>query len=134
MKEVALVTGAAGFIGSHLAERLLNLGYGVIGLDNFDDYYSPSIKWDNVRNLETAEGFQLEQGDIRDASLLTRVFSDNGVSVVAHLAARAGVRPSVEQPLLYQDVNIGGTINLLEASRTFGIKQFIFASSSFNHL
>lgn len=130
MKEVALVTGAAGFIGSHLAERLLGRGYRVIGLDNFDDYYPAKIKWDNVRSLETAEDFQLEQGDIRDASLLARILSENSVSVVAHLAARAGVRPSLEQPLLYQDVNIGGTINLLEASRTFGVKQFIFASSS----
>jgi UDP-glucuronate 4-epimerase len=130
MKDVALVTGAAGFIGSHLAKRLLGLGYRVIGLDSFDDYYPAEIKWDNVRNLETAADFQLQQGDIRDVSLLARIFSENSVSVVAHLAARAGVRPSLEQPLLYEDINVGGTVNLLEASRNHGIRQFIFASSS----
>jgi UDP-glucuronate 4-epimerase len=130
MKEVALVTGAAGFIGSHLAERLAQSGYRVIGLDNFDDCYSRDIKWDNVRALQATEDFQLEQGDIRDATSLARIFSENSISVVAHLAARAGVRPSLEQPLLYQDVNIGGTVNLLETSRAYGVRQFIFTSSS----
>ena len=130
MKEVALITGAAGFIGSHLAERLAQSGYRVIGLDNFDDYYSRKIKWGNVRTLQAMEDFQLEQGDIRDTNLLTRIFSENSISVIAHLAARAGVRPSLEQPLLYQDVNIGGTVNLLETSRAYGTRQFIFASSS----
>ena len=130
MKEVALITGAAGFIGSHLAERMLHLGYQVIGLDNFDDFYPASIKWDNISSLETEEDFQLVQGDIRDAKLLNRIFSESNISLVMHLAARAGVRPSLEQPNFYADVNIGGTINLLEASRTFGVKQFIFASSS----
>jgi UDP-glucuronate 4-epimerase len=130
MKEVALVTGVAGFIGSHLAERMLGLGYPVIGLDNFDDCYNPSIKWDNIRALESENDFRLEQGDIRDASLLARILSKNSVNVVVHLAAQAGVRHSLEQPLLYEDVNIGGTINLLEASRSHGIKQFVFASSS----
>jgi UDP-glucuronate 4-epimerase len=130
MKEVALVTGAAGFIGSHLAEQLVHSGYRVIGLDSFDDYYDTSIKWDNIRALQSEEDFQLEQGDMRDTTLVARLFSEHNISVVAHLAARAGVRPSLEQPLLYQDVNIGGTINLLEASRTSGVKKFIFASSS----
>ncbi len=130
MSEVVLVTGAAGFIGSHLAERLLRLGYQVVGLDNFDDFYPPTIKWNNIRALEAEDGFRLEKGDIRDTSLLTRIFSENGINVVMHLAARAGVRPSLEYPLLYQDVNISGTIKLLEASRTFGVRQFVFASSS----
>jgi UDP-glucuronate 4-epimerase len=129
-EEVVLVTGAAGFIGSHLAGRLLSRGYRVVGLDNFDDYYPPAIKWQNIRALEPGDGFQLKEGDIRDAPLLARIFSVNNISVVVHLAARAGVRPSLEQPLLYQDVNIRGTINLLEASRTFGVKQFLFGSSS----
>ncbi len=130
MKEVALVTGAAGFIGSHLVEQLLSLGYRVVGLDNFDDFYPPAMKRDNIRALEAEEGFCMIAGDIRDTALLTRIFSEHSISLVAHLAARAGVRPSLEQPTLYQDVNIGGTINLLEASRIHRVKQFIFASSS----
>ena len=130
MNKKVLVTGAAGFIGSHLVERLLGLGYQVVGLDNFDDYYSPTIKWNNIQGLKIEDGFRLEQGDIRDDPLLARIFIENEIDAVVHLAARAGVRPSLEQPLLYQDVNIGGTINLLEASRAYGVKQFIFASSS----
>jgi len=130
MREVVLVTGAAGFIGSHLAERLLCLGYRVVGLDNFDDFYSPAIKWNNIRALNTKGNFRLEEGDIRDESILARIFEANDIDVVVHLAARAGVRPSIEQPLLYQDINIKGTINLLEASRIYGVRKFIFASSS----
>ena len=130
MKKVVLVTGAAGFIGSHLAERLLRMGYRVVGLDNFDDLYSPAVKRNNIDALEGEDGFLLIEGDIRDASLLSRVFSENDINVVVHLAARAGVRPSLRQPLLYEDVNVGGTINLLEFSRVFGVKQFLFASSS----
>lgn len=130
MSSKVLVTGAAGFIGSHLVELLLDLGYQIIGLDNFDDFYSPAIKRHNIRNLNGANDFLLEQGDIRDEPLLARIFKTNDIDTVVHLAARAGVRPSIKQPLLYQDINIGGTINLLEASRTCGVKQFIFASSS----
>lgn len=130
MGKTVLVTGAAGFIGSHLVERLLTQGYRVVGLDNFDDFYSPAIKCNNIRTLAQKDGFQLVEGDIRDAPFLDRVFSENDIGVVAHLAARAGVRPSLEAPLLYQDVNIRGTINLLEASRTFGVERFVFASSS----
>ncbi len=130
MKKAVLVTGAAGFIGSHLVERLLCLGYQVVGLDNFDDSYSPAIKWKNIHALREKDGFLLVEGDIRDALLLGHVFSENGIGAVVHLAARAGVRPSLEQPLLYQDVNIKGTINLLEACRASGVKQFLFASSS----
>lgn len=130
MKKVVLVTGAAGFIGSHLAERLLDLGNRVIGVDNFDDFYSPATKWHNIQTLRERDSFELQQGDIRDTALLVDIFSRNKVDVVVHLAARAGVRPSLEQPLLYQEINVGGTINLLEASRTYGVKQFLFASSS----
>jgi UDP-glucuronate 4-epimerase len=130
VSETVLVTGAAGFIGSHLTERLLNIGYQVIGLDNFDDYYSPVLKLDNIQSLQATDGFQMVQGDVRDTGLLARIFSENEIAVVAHLAARAGVRPSLEQPLLYQDINIGGTISILEASRASAVKQFIFASSS----
>jgi UDP-glucuronate 4-epimerase len=130
MKDTVLVTGAAGFIGSHLVERLLNLRYQVVGLDNFNEFYSPAVKRENIRALEAEEGFCMIEGDIRDTDLLARIFSEHNISLVAHLAAQAGVRPSLEQPVLYQDVNIRGTINLLEASRTYGVRQFVFASSS----
>jgi len=130
MSRKVLVTGAGGFIGSHLAERLVHSDYQVIGLDNFDDFYSPIVKWNNISALNKTDNFELEQGDIRDESLLTRIFKTNHIDAVIHLAARAGVRPSIKQPLLYQDINIRGTINLLEASRTFGIAKFIYASSS----
>jgi UDP-glucuronate 4-epimerase len=130
MKEAVLVTGAAGFIGSSLAGKLLDLGYPVIGLDNFDDYYSPAIKHENSRMLEARDGFIMVSGDIRDNAVLARLFSENDIRLVVHLAARAGVRPSLEKPLLYQDVNIGGTINLLEASRAHAVTRFVFASSS----
>jgi UDP-glucuronate 4-epimerase len=130
MGKTILVTGAAGFIGSHLAERLLAQGYRVVGLDNFDDFYSPDIKCNNIHTLMQQDGFQLVEGDIRDAPFLHRVFSENDIDMVAHLAARAGVRPSLEAPLLYEEVNIRGLINLLEASRTFGVERLVFASSS----
>ena len=130
MNASVLVTGAAGFIGSHLAEQLIRQGHRVIGLDNFDDFYPPSIKLENIRALESEEDFSMIEGDIRDADLLSRIFSEYDISLVAHLAARAGVRPSIQQPLLYDDMNIRGTINMLEASRTCGIQQFVFTSSS----
>jgi UDP-glucuronate 4-epimerase len=130
MKNAVLITGVAGFIGSHLAERLLEKGYQVVGLDNFDDYYPPALKQRNIRSIGAGDGFHLVEGDIRDTTLINRVFTDYDISLVAHLAARAGVRPSIQQPVLYQDVNVGGTINLLEASRVHGIEQFLFTSSS----
>jgi UDP-glucuronate 4-epimerase len=130
MKNTILVTGAAGFIGSHLVERLLAAGHQVVGLDNFDDYYSPAIKRHNVQSINATDGFTMIESDIRDAALINRVFSEYRIVLVAHLAARAGVRPSIQQPALYQDVNIGGTINLLEASRLNGVRQLMFTSSS----
>lgn len=130
MKESVLVTGAAGFIGSHLAGRLLRLGYQVVGLDNFDNYYDPAIKQENILLLVEDGGCRIIRGDIRDAGLLSHIFSEYDIKLVTHLAARAGVRPSLQQPILCQDVNIGGTINLLEVSRASGVRQFVFASSS----
>jgi UDP-glucuronate 4-epimerase len=130
MKSKVLITGAAGFIGSHLAEYLVHLGYQVIGLDNFDDFYSPAIKWNNIHALKEEKNFNLKQGDIRDESLLAHIFQMNDINVVIHMAARAGVRPSIQQPLLYQDINIGGTLKLLEVSRTHDVNKFIFMSSS----
>ena len=125
-----LVTGGAGFIGSHLCERLTAGGWEVICLDNFDDFYPPALKRKNLKPLLPLDGFRLIEGDIRDEALLERTFNEGGFDLVVHLAARAGVRPSIEQPLLYEEVNVRGTLNLLEACRRHGVKKFIFASSS----
>ena len=123
-----LVTGGAGFIGSHLAESLVRAGKEVVIIDNFDDFYDPAIKRKNISSLQNEPNFRLVEGDIRkDAE---SVIADNSVDRVVHLAARAGVRPSIEQPLLYEDVNIKGTLVLLEACRHNGVKNFIFGSSS----
>jgi UDP-glucuronate 4-epimerase len=127
-----LVTGGAGFIGSHLCERFLSDGIRVICLDNFDSFYDPNIKIKNVEGVKKKSPglFELVTGDIRNPEHLKGVFQENQIDFVVHLAARAGVRPSISDPLLYQDVNIRGTIVLLEACKTHGIKNFIFASSS----
>jgi len=127
-----LVTGGAGFIGSHLCERLLKEGHSVICLDNFDSYYDPSLK---IRNAEEISKkypgpFAMVTGDIRNRDHLTDLFKRNRIDAVFHLAARAGVRPSIVDPLLYEDVNLRGTITLLEVCKEFGMKNFIFASSS----
>ncbi len=127
-----LVTGGAGFIGSHLCERLLREGDHVICFDNFDNYYDPNIKIKNVEEIRKnfPDRFELFTGDIRNRDHLIEVFKENRMDLIVHLAARAGVRPSIEQPLLYQDVNIKGTIVLLEVCKEHGVKDFIFASSS----
>jgi UDP-glucuronate 4-epimerase len=132
MKRV-LVTGGAGFIGSHLCQRLLQEGYEVVCLDNFDAYYDPAIKRRNLEEIEASEGangFQLVEGNIRDKGLVDDLFRRSSFDLIIHLAARAGVRPSIEQPLLYEEVNVAGTLNLLEACREFGVRNFIFGSSS----
>jgi len=125
-----LVTGGAGFIGSHLVERLLGKDHEVLVLDDFDDYYDPALKRENVRAAAASPGWRLVEGDIRDASLVERAFGDFAPEMVVHLAARAGVRPSIELPVLYQEVNVGGTQILLEAARKAGVRKFVFASSS----
>jgi UDP-glucuronate 4-epimerase len=126
-----LVTGGAGFIGSHLCEALLRSGREVYALDNFDEFYSPAVKQQNLSVCRTAPRFQLVVGDIRDEQRVASLFATHpGIDTVVHLAARAGVRPSIEEPLLYTDVNIRGTAVLLEAARQHGVKRFIFASSS----
>lgn len=124
-----LVTGAAGFIGSHLTERLLNNGCEVIGVDNFDDFYDPNIKRRNLNIAQHNKQFKLIEADIRDSLSMEKALSEN-IDAVVHLAAKAGVRPSIENPLLYTDVNINGTMVLLEAARKNKINKFIFGSSS----
>jgi UDP-glucuronate 4-epimerase len=124
-----LVTGGAGFIGSHTVERLLNQeGAEVSVLDSFNDYYNPAIKRANVRGFQ--DRATIHEGDLTDAGFVNRVFDQGQFDAVIHLAARAGVRPSIEQPELYIDTNIKGTFNLLQAARRTGCKHFVFASSS----
>ena len=125
-----LVTGGAGFIGSHLVGALVKEGREVVALDSFDDFYLPEIKRRNLEPLAGRPGFTLIEGDIRDETLVERVFTTHPISVVVHLAARAGVRPSIRQPALYCDVNVRGTTTLLEACRSHGVAKLIFGSSS----
>ncbi|MHC4691713.1 MAG: GDP-mannose 4,6-dehydratase [Planctomycetota bacterium] len=124
-----LVTGAAGFIGSHLCERLLEDGCVVLGVDNFDDFYDPKIKRSNIAGCLENKNFQLVEADIRDRPAIDETVGKD-IDIIVHLAARAGVRPSIVQPLLYADVNINGTGILLEAAKKHKISKFIFASSS----
>jgi len=125
-----LITGAAGFIGSHLSEQLLKAGSRIICLDNLDSFYDPQIKRENLKPLLANNNFTLIEGDIRDLELLTDIFEGNRIDVIVHIAARAGVRPSIIEPLLYYDVNVRGTTNLLEMAKKYHVKKFIFASSS----
>lgn len=125
-----LVTGGAGFIGSHLCEHFLANNHRVICLDNFDDFYNPAIKEQNVAAALKNPNYTLVRGDIRDTTVLSDIFEKNAVDCVVHLAAKAGVRPSIEQPVNYVDVNVNGTITLLEAMRQNGVKRFVFGSSS----
>ncbi len=124
-----LVTGAAGFIGSHLSERLLRNGWKVVGVDNFDDFYDPKTKRQNIADCLKNKNFQLIEADIRDVHAMDKAVG-NGVEIIIHLAARAGVRPSIAQPMLYADVNINGTMVLLEAAKKHKVSKFIFGSSS----
>jgi len=125
-----LVTGGAGFIGSHLVERLLTEGHQVICLDNFDDFYDPGQKRRNLAKAMKEPNFRLFLGDLRHIDKLKEIFAAERIDQVVHLAARAGVRPSIKDPLLYTEVNIRGTLNLLETCRQFKVRKFIFASSS----
>lgn len=125
----ALVTGGAGFIGSHLVDLLLAEGWKVTVVDNFDPFYDPCIKRNNISFHLEFDNYSLVEVDIRDLALMRKMLSGE-YDVVVHLAAKAGVRPSIEDPFEYQAVNVGGTQNLLELSRDWGVKQFVFASSS----
>lgn len=123
-----LITGGAGFIGSHVTEYLLNEGHKVTILDDFNDYYNPSVKIQNISNFRN--DIHLIQGDIRDEDVIKKTFVGGKFDQVIHLAARAGVRPSITDPKLYYTTNIDGTYNLLEACRHHGVGKFTFASSS----
>lgn len=125
-----LITGGAGFIGSKLAKDLMDRGDKAVLIDNFNDYYDPKLKQDRIRKLLKGYDFKLYKGDIRDIKLLERIFKKEKIDKVMHLAAMAGVRNSLKDPLLYEDVNVKGTMNLLEMSAKYKIKNFVFASSS----
>ncbi len=127
---LVLVTGAAGFIGSNLTEELLRKGHQVVGFDNFHPFYEPAIKWHNLEQSSLMPGFRLIEGDIRDRSALRGIFESCEVDAVVHLAAMAGVRPSIHEPLLYADVNLTGTMVLLEEMRDAKVGRLVFGSSS----
>jgi UDP-glucuronate 4-epimerase len=127
-----LVTGGAGFIGSHLVDRLLSTGAThVTVVDDFNEFYDPSIKRDNIREHLKDPRYTLYEADIRDRAAFEQIFEQTNFDCIVHLAARAGVRPSLSEPQLYTETNINGTLNLLELARHHNIKQFVFGSSSF---
>lgn len=129
-KEVILVTGGSGFIGSHLCEKLVNLGMKTVNLDNFCDNYNPMIKERNIAGLLNNSLYHLYRGDIRDNRILDLIFANHPIEVIIHLAALAGVRPSIVTPRDYVAVDIEGTVNLLEYAAKYQIKRFLFGSSS----
>lgn len=130
MKNI-LVTGGAGFIGSHLVDRLMaERDWRVTVVDDFNDFYAPELKRANVRAHQTNSAYTLVEADIRDRVALASVFNETKFDSIVHLAARAGVRPSLSEPELYAETNINGTLNLLELARKHEIKQFVFGSSS----
>jgi UDP-glucuronate 4-epimerase len=125
-----LITGGAGFIGSHVAQRLIQQGHAIAIVDDLNDFYSPDLKRANLREVRQEGSFRFYEEDIRDEPAMRDVFAAVRPEAVVHLAARAGVRPSLEQPLLYESVNVRGTLVLLEQSRLSGVSKFVFASSS----
>jgi len=135
---IFLVTGGAGFIDSNLCDYLLKNNNKIVIIDNFNDFYNSKIKRNNIAEMKNlmninniaSNNLIMEEGDIRDINFLTKVFTLYKIDVIVHLAAMAGVRPSIIDPLLYNEVNMRGTINLLDLCNKFGINKFIFASSS----
>ena len=125
-----LITGGAGFIGSSLSEELIKEGNKVVAIDNFCDFYNPTIKENNVKELIKNSNFKLYRNDIRDRESVKKIFEENNIDIVMHLAAMAGVRPSIENPVLYQDVNCMGTQNILEEMKAHNVKNLVMASSS----
>ena len=128
--ELILLTGGAGFIGSHTAEALLRRGYKLLVVDSFDDFYSPSRKRANLEEVSRAGSFDLEEIDLADYEALSKLIGVARPKAIIHLAARAGVRPSIDHPRLFERSNIQGTLNLLECCRIFQVARFIFGSSS----
>ena len=130
MKNI-LITGGAGFIGSHLVDRLLaEGGWRITVVDDFNDFYDPAIKRENVRARLANPDYTLIEADIRHHSAIEQAFGETAFDCIVHLAARAGVRPSLKEPRLYVETNINGTLNLLDSARAHGVKQFVFGSSS----
>jgi len=125
-----LITGAAGFIGSHVSEFFVNQGHFVIGIDNFDNFYPKRFKLLNINGLMNSQQFQFHEADICELNSLKTIFSSNKIEAVIHLAAKAGVRPSIDAIADYYDVNVNGTISLLEAMKYSNVKKMLFASSS----
>ncbi|HZV36422.1 MAG TPA: SDR family NAD(P)-dependent oxidoreductase [Verrucomicrobiae bacterium] len=126
-----LVTGGAGFIGSHVCERLLQAGHSVWALDDLNSFYSPAIKEQNLAEIKAlGKPFTFIKADLCDAPAINKLFAEVRFDQIIHLAARAGVRPSLEDPVLYQEANVGGTVQLLEAARRQGVKKILMASSS----
>src|SRR2546428_4089632 len=123
-----LVTGGAGFIGSHLVEKLLAAGHDVAIVDDFNDFYDPQIKRENIAAV--SKDVPVHHVDLRDNAAVRSLFEGEKFDAIAHLAARAGVRPSILQPQLYYDTNVDGTLHLLDGARATGVERFIFASSS----
>lgn len=130
MNNTYFITGGAGFIGSTLSEKLLSLGNKVVTIDNFCDFYNPKIKENNVKELLKNDNFKLYRADIRDRDAVKKIFDENKIDVVMSLAAMAGVRPSIENPCLYQEVNCLGLQNILEEMKLHNVKNGVLASSS----
>ncbi len=131
MNKKILVTGGAGFIGSHLVDKLLAENvWQVTVVDNFNEFYAPAIKRANISKHSDNPNFSLAEADICSAEAVREIFAENSFDAIVHLAAWAGVRPSLLNPKLYTEVNVSGTLNLLEAAKEFGVKQFVFGSSS----
>ena len=125
-----LITGGAGFIGSTLADTLLKENCKVICVDNFCDYYSPELKRKNISNALLNSNYKLYEADIENLEELEKIFSENKIDIIVHLAARAGVRPSIEKPVEYMQTNVMGTVNILELMKKYGVKKMCMASSS----
>ena len=125
-----LITGGAGFIGSTFADKMLKEDNKIIVIDNFNDYYSPKLKENNIKHNLNNKNYKLYRGDICDKSLLEKIFDENKIDVVVHIAALAGVRPSIDNPLSYVKNNIEGTVNILEVMKENNVKKIVFASSS----
>lgn len=125
-----LITGGAGFIGSSISDKLIKQGNKVVTIDNFCDFYNEKIKQNNIKPLIKNNNFKIYKKDIRDRQALNKIFDENNIDIVIHLAAMAGVRPSIENPILYQEVNCLGTQNILEEMKVHDVKKLVMASSS----